>query len=124
MNDKRIVVEINGDVRELTLTGEQAAGLKNGHEIGDWFRDFLWREGGASFEAVKDDPRYREDQNGPWMEMVVRVSAPASFDCLECQGEGGDYPEAGHLEMNPAYFEEDEGWIECAACKGSGKEPN
>jgi hypothetical protein len=136
MKDKRIMVEINGDVHELTLTGKQAEGLKKGHEVGDWVRDLLWQQGGASFEAVKDDPRYREDhQNGPWMEMVIRVSAPAPFDCEECQGEGGEWI-PGADPSHPYYGKEPravtilsghrcvpgEEWAECAVCKGSGKD--
>jgi hypothetical protein len=71
--------------------------------------------------VVKDDPRYREDENGPWMEMVIRVSAPASFDCSECEGEGGDLAkEAGFLASSGFFVAGD--WIECDPCKGSGKE--
>jgi hypothetical protein len=121
MADKRIVIEINGDVHELELTTDQAEGLRKGHEVDDWFRDFLWQQGGASFEPVKDDPRYREDENGPWMEMVIRVSAPASFDCSDCEGEGGDFAAKAGWSQEHGFFGADD-WLQCGVCEGVGKE--
>jgi hypothetical protein len=124
MSDKRsIVVEINGYPHELELDGAQVEGLKRGHEVDDWFRDMLWQQGGASFEPVKDDPRYREDENGPWMEMVIRVSPPDKVDCLRCEG-SGEWERVTRIE----HEHEDEigneipAWIECPTCKGSGKQ--